>query len=200
MSETSLTLVTGKTVYPLTLSECKMQLNMADDETAFDSYLESLVKVVTEVVEHDTQLKLTRETWKYTMEQFEDDEFYIPLAPIASVTSIQYYDSANTLQTLSSAYYTLDGISGGLPRGNSRIYLNEPYDWPYTYDREDAIQTTFVAGYSTTAANVPESLKHALKLLMTFFFEHRGEPVADNIRMYPAYDALITRFQRASYP
>lgn len=200
MSETSLTLVTGKTVYPLTLSECKMQLNIADDETAFDSYLETLVKVATEVLEHDTQLTLTRETWKYTMEQFKEDEFYIPKAPIVSVTSIQYYDSLNAQQTLSSAYYTLDGISGSLPRGNSRIYLNDPYDWPYTFDREDAIQTTFVVGYGATAAVVPESLKHALKLLITFFFEHRGEPVADNIRMYPAYDALMSRFLRASYP
>lgn len=200
MSETSLTLVTGKTVYPLTLAECKMQLNIEETETAFDDYLESLVKVATEVFEYDTQLTLTRETWRYTMEKFEKDEFYIPMSPIASVTSIQYYDSLNTLTTLSSTYYSLDGISGGVPRGNSRIYLNEPYDWPYTYDREDAIQTTFVAGYSTTAASVPESLKHALKLLVTFFFEHRGEPVADNIRMYPAYDALMTRFKRASYP
>ena len=200
MSETSLTLVTGKTVYPLTLSECKMQLNIADGETAFDTYLETLVKVATEVLEHDTQLTLTRETWKYTMEQFKEDEFYIPKAPIVSVTSIQYYDSLNSLTTLSSAYYTLDGISGGLPRGNSRIYLNDPYDWPYTYDREDAIQTTFVVGYGATASVVPESLKHALKLLLTFFFEHRGEPVADNIRMYPAYDALVARFLRASYP
>lgn len=200
MSETSLTLVTGKTVYPLTLAECKMQLNIEETETAFDDYLESLVKVATEVFEHDTQLTLTRETWKYAMEQFDKDEFYIPMSPIASITSIQYYDSLNTLTTLSSAYYSLDGISGGIPRGNSRIYLNEPYDWPYTYDREDAIQTTFVAGYSTTAASVPESLKHCLKLLVTFFFEHRGEPIADNIRMYPAYDSLMTRFKRASYP
>lgn len=200
MSETSLTLVTGRTHYPLDAADMKVQLSINAAETGFDDYIETLIKVATEVVEHDTQLKLTRETWRYTMEQFEEDEFYIPLAPIASITSIQYYDSLNTLQTLSSAYYTLDGISGGLPRGNSRVYLNDPYDWPYTFDREDAVQTTFVAGYGTSAPTVPESLKHALKLLVTFFFEHRGEPVADNIRMYPAYDALIARFMRSSYP
>lgn len=199
--KTSLIEVTGKSVYPITVAEMKMQLNIGNDETAFDDYLTELIVVVTEILEHDTQLKLTQETWKYTLPTFLSySEIVIPLSPISSVTHVKYYDTGNTLQTLDSAYYTLDGATGGLPRGNSRIYLNEPYDWPSTYDREDAVQITFVAGYSSLASGVPASLKHALKLLCTFLFEHRGEPVADSVRMYPAYESLIKRFMRSSYP
>lgn len=199
-NETSLTLVTDATVYPITKSEMKVQLNISEDETAFDDYLDSLIASATEVIEHDTQLTLVNKTWKYTMPEFPLDEFTIPMSPISSITHIKYYDSNETLQTLSSAYYTLDGVTGAVPRGNSRIYLNEPYDWPSIFDRRDAVQVTFVGGYGAAGSNVPASLKHSMKLLCTFLFEHRGEPVSQAVAMYPAYDALIARFRRPSYP
>jgi len=200
MSETSLILVTDRTVYPVSVAEVKQQLNIADDETAHDDYIRLLIQVATQQWEHDTQQVTTQQTWKYVIECFDDDEIIIPYAPVASITHIKYYDVGNTLQTLSSAYYTLDGITGGVPKGNSRIWLNEPYNWPSTYDREDAVQVTFVAGYSATASSVPQIYRHAILLLCTFYFEHRGEPVVGDLPMYPAYEALVRRFMRSTYP
>jgi uncharacterized phiE125 gp8 family phage protein len=201
MYDTSLFLVTDKTVYPVTVAEVKQQLNIADDETAHDDYLSLLIKTCTQQWEYDTQTKTTRETWRYVMEAFpQSDEFYIPYGPIASISSIQYYDVGDDLQTLETVYYSLDGITGGIPKGNSRVWLNHPYDWPSTYTREDAVQVTFVAGYAATATAVPQIFRHAILLLCTFYFEHRGEPVVGQMPMYPAYEHLVRRFMRSSYP
>lgn len=195
----SLTLVTAKSVYPISIAELKTQLNIGDDETAHDDYLTGLIQAATEIVEKDTQLVLTAETWKYTFPDFYGNDVVIPRGPITSITHVKYYDTGNTLQTLTTDAYTFDGASGGVPRGNSRIYLNENYDWPSVYDRKDAVQVTFVGGYGAAAA-VPASIKHAIKLLCTFWFEHRGEPVSGGVRMHPAYDALICRYIRSTYP
>jgi uncharacterized phiE125 gp8 family phage protein len=199
-NETSLTLVTDATAYPITKSELKSQLNISETETAFDDYLDSLIVAATEIVELDTQLTLVNKSWKYTIENFPGDEITIPMSPIQSITHIKYYDSTDVLQTVPTAYYTLDGTTGSVNRGNSRIYLNEPYDWPTPYDRRDAVQVTFVGGYGAAAINVPASIRHAIKVLCTFWFEHRGEPMTQPQSTCPAYEYLIARFRRAGYP
>jgi len=199
--ETSLIQVTGKTVYPLVVAEVKQHLNIADDDTAHDDQLTRLIQAATQTFEHDTGLKATYETWKYIMPDFPSgDEFYIPAWPIQSITHIKYYDDSEVLQTLNSGWYVLDAASGSVNRGNSRVWLLDTYDWPDIGDRLDAVQTTFVAGYSSTSASVPAVFKQCILLLCGFWFEHRGEPISSAVQQYPAYAAMIQRFVRPSYP
>ena len=196
----NLVLQTAKTVYPLDVSELRKQLEIADDDTTHDEQLERVIKAVTEQFEHDTGIKLTNETWNYTLDRFGGDWITIPVRPIQSITFIKYYDSANTQQTLSTDIYALDGATGTVPPGNSRVILKYNQNWPVTQDRYDAVQIRFVTGYGTAATSVPQSLKQALLLLATFYFEHRGEPISEALAGYPAYEHLVRRFIRSSYP
>lgn len=197
---TSLTQYTDKSVYPLTVGEVKKQLEIEDSETAHDEFIQNIIYAVTQAYEHDTQQKLTSETWNMTLDQLNGDYLDIPHRPIASITHIKYYDAGNVQQTLSTDVYALDGETGGIPGGNSRVLLKYNQDWPDLADRWDAVEVRYVTGYGATASDVPQIHKQAMLLMATMLFEHRGEPTNAGLKLGAAYEYLMTRFARPSYP
>jgi hypothetical protein len=77
--------------------------------------------------------------------------------PITGISSIQYYDSDNALQTLSASDYYAnvnEGSTGWSPRPVV-IFID---DFPSTYDREDAVIITIRAGYTTIDYDVKQAL------------------------------------------
>jgi hypothetical protein len=88
---------------------------------------------------------------------------------LLTLTSVQYYDQTNTLQTLDPTWYLVHA-----DQEPATIELLQPYMWPIVYTREDAVQITYDAGYTPTstgsppvfdyAANVPDSIKQAILL------------------------------------
>jgi len=83
---------------------------------------------------------------------------------VQSVSWVKYYDANNELQTLSTANWQLETI-------------NEPatlriLEFPTLYDRPDAVQIQFIAGYGA-ASTVPGNIISALLLFTAHLFEHR---------------------------
>ena len=75
----------------------------------------------------------------------------------------------------------------------ARLSETYGYSWPSTYDRLNAIEITFLAGYGATAATVPETIKQAILLLLAHYYENR-EATTDGraITSVPmAYESLI---------
>lgn len=101
-------------------------------------------------------------TYKQYTGEFGDC-IYIRRGPVASVTSIEYYDSANQLQTLSSDAYT---VCRGVP---DRIIREYGYSWPSIYDRSDAVIVTY-----TTNPTVPEKVKERALQAIAYLYEHRS--------------------------
>lgn len=197
---TSLTQYAARSIWPITVGEAKAQLAIADVDTAHDEYLENLIKVATEVYEHDTQMKLANETWVLTLDQLNGDFIDLPHRPVSSIVHVKYYDSGNTQQTLASSVYALDGATGAVPGGNSRVLLKYNQDWPDLADRWDAVEIRYITGYGATAASIPYVHKQALLLFIVGHFEHRGEPLPGSFNLNGAYTSLMNRFARPSYP
>ena len=195
MSETEVsraTLVTGPASEPLTLLEAKKQCELNPSDTAHDDHLTLLIQAAREQWEHDTDSASITQTWRVTIEGFTDDEIYLPKRPLQSITSITYYDSANAQQTLSTDYYSLDAASGA-------VRLKYDQVWPGTASRWDAATITYVAGY-TSASTVPAIQKAAMRLLVGKYFENRDLLVNDGMYTDRAYEALVHKFMRSSYP
>lgn len=90
----------------------------------------------------------------------------LPVAPLLSVTSVQYYaDDAETLSTLSDGNYIVatDNAPG-------LIYLKDDYDWPDLEERPDAVHVTFKAGYGLDPKLVPARLRMAILLLCRYYY------------------------------
>ena len=185
------TVVTGPTTEPVTLIEAKRQLFLSESDSASDAELIDRIQAAREQWEHDTDSSVMTQTLSVTSEYFRGQSICLPSRPIQSITHVKYYNTDNTLTTLSSAAYSLDAKSRA-------IRLGWNYSWPDTYERWDAVVITYVAGYST-AATVPQIMKQAMLLLIAYYhYANRGDNDRQNDRK--AYENLVLRFMRSTYP
>lgn len=119
---------------------------------------------------------------------------FIPKAPLQSITSIQYYDLNNTLQTVDPSVYTVIAATPG------QVQPNYGKIWPYTRPTAGAIQITFVAGYGDSAATIPAAIKAAMKLMIGNWYENRESVVAGSYVELPmAVTALLASAEHGGY-
>lgn len=185
------TVVTGPTAEPITLAEAKRQLFLAESDTSQDAELVSRIQAAREQWEHDTDTVTLTQTLSVTAERFAGREIHLPGRPIQSITHVKYYDDQDTLQTLSTSYYKFNAQE-------REIELNWNSSWPTTAIRWDAVAVTYVAG-NTSLAAVPAIAKQAMLLLITYYqYGNRGDN--DRPNDLRAYEALVRRYMRSTYP
>ena len=182
------TLSVAPTLEPITADEVKTHLRIMTSDD--DGYINDLIKVVRKKVEYDLRRALTTQTWIMYLDNFpgSGNLIRIPYPPLQSITTIKYYDTANAQQTWSSDEYEVDIYSEP-----ARVGEVSGYTWPSTYDRMNAVEITFLAGYGATAATVPWTVKQAMFLLCGHYYENReattdGRPIT-TVPM--AYENLI---------
>lgn len=159
--------ITAAASIPVTLAEARAHLRI--DDTSEDTLITTLISVATEYAEKRLARALITQTWELYLDEFPADEIIgIKFPPLQSITSVKYYDSDNTLQTLATTVYDVDTI-----REPGQIRLADAQYWPATYYRPNAVIIRFVAGYGNASTNVPELIRAAIKLLISYFFENR---------------------------
>lgn len=183
-------LVTGPTAEPITLSEAKKQLEIGSSDTSHDSQLMGLIQAAREQWEHDTDSATCFQTWRIRLAAWVDG-FTLPKTPVHSITSIQYYDGGNTLQTLSAIAYQLHV---------NDIKLAYLQVLPGTVARWDAWTITYKLGFSEDGSKVPAIAKSAMLMLIAHYFENRDMLMTDAMQTMRPYEALVRRMMRSSYP
>lgn len=163
-----LNLVTAPTIEPITTAEAKthLQVTLSSD----DLYIDTLVAAARSYVENYTGRVLVTQTWDLFLDNFRS-VIEIPKPPLSSVTSVKYTDGAGVQQTLATSIYTVDTNStpGRVFRAYSQV-------WPTTQDIRNNVEIRFVAGYGN-ASTVPDLIKHAIKLMISHYYDQR-EPTA----------------------
>lgn len=112
----------------------------------------------------------------------------VPVCPVVSLTSVQYYDVGGTLQTLASSGYYYDFKSDV-----ARIVWNDPPSvWE---DTLNAVQVNLTIGHAVD--EIPEPVLHAIRLLVSHFYDMRQVTVAGrNIGEVPfAVSALLNPYR-----
>lgn len=183
-------IVIGPAETPITLVEAKSHCVATDDD---DTYLTDLIEVATEYVESVTGRKLVTQTHKRLLDEWPlNDEIKLPFGRTQSITSIVYKDYLGVDTTMDSGDYILDPSSTP-----GRVVLSYDKSWPSTtLYNVNPITITFVCGYGAASA-VPSRLKHAIKMLVAHWYEHREEAVIATIvsNIPKATDALLGSFR-----
>lgn len=151
------------------LVQLKQQSRIDGDDE--DMLLIEYIEAATDFVERDQGRALLQSTWQAVYDEWPDcGVFYLPNPPLISVSSITYLDESGASQTLSSSVYSVDAVSQP-----GRVSLAYGQSWPVILSQQAAITVTFLAGYSS-AANVPQRTKQAIRILAGHWFKCR-EPV-----------------------
>lgn len=160
------TVTADATAEPVTVAELRTWLRL--DDTSQDTMLNGMISAARIIVEQQTHRSLVQRTLKQSLSDFPDNgciELLFP--PLASVTSVAYWDTDGTEQTIDSSNYIVDT--------NKRVGMIQEadgYTWPIPYERSDAVNVTYVAGYSADASEVPEAAKILVKMLAADMYEH----------------------------
>lgn len=173
---------------PINLAEATEHLRVVD--SAEDAYVTGLIVLARQKVEDDTWRCLLTQTWLQYFDEFPGgDELELAYAPIQSITSITYKKSDGTSSTLAASEYDLDATAQNAPHV---IRLGYNKIWPTdTLYPTNPITVTYLAGYAD-ASEIPAPLIHAMKLLLTHWYENREIVATIKLMTVPmSYDALI---------
>jgi uncharacterized phiE125 gp8 family phage protein len=165
------------TATPVSLTEVKAHCRVG--ETDDDAALTALLNAATDHLDGPDGLAgkcMVAQTWCQRLSAFGDC-MRLTVEPVASVTSITYFDADNVQQTLSTSVYELSR-----DRRGHYISLKPDQSWPTTYSRKDAVSITFVAG--DAVENVPDSLKAAVLMLVSHWDDNRdgGSEIPNSVR------------------
>ena len=105
---TSLAQTVAPASEPVSVAECRDHLEIGSGVTDHDAKFAIWIEAARRQYEHDTGLALISQTWTLQADAWPDDLLQIPLRPVASVSSVTYYDENDTQQTLATTVYGFD--------------------------------------------------------------------------------------------
>lgn len=150
--------------YPVSLAEAKDYCDYGESDR--DDLFNSLIKMATEKVEHDTERAMCTQTVKAYFEDFPR-VIYLNKPPVSAVSSITYVDQDGDTNTVATTVYQSD-----LKHIPPRICEKYSQVWPsdVSHDLLNAVTVTFTAGYGDSP-DVPYLAKQAILLLVKRHFD-----------------------------
>ncbi len=182
---------TAPTSEPVTTAEAKTWARITTAEDDFN--IDFKIKAAREYVETYSGRALLGQTWDLVLDRFPK-EILLRKPPVTSVTSIEYTDVNGVTGTaLASTEYQTDFVSEP-----ARIREAYSKSWPSTRAEMNAVTIKFVSGYANKAL-VPESLKQAIKELVSFWYYNREAVIVGlEFRELPfGVQALIKQYEVA---
>jgi uncharacterized phiE125 gp8 family phage protein len=155
---------------PIGLENLKSHLRV--DAPDDDALISEIISGARAEVESFTNLTLTTRTLRITLNAFPPGPLCLPVWPVQSIAQVEYTDPAGATQPLAPSEYIL--VKSAQPRLLAPAYLKT---WPVTRAHYDAVRIDVVAGYGTTATDLPQDLVDAVKLIAAHRFEHREDVV-----------------------
>ncbi len=163
---------------PVTLAEAKLSVRVETAFTADDDLLTGYIKAARQWCEQFANRAYITQTITLKMDRFQR-QTKLPRSPLISVSSINYIDTAGDSQLLSTDIYAVDTISEpGL------VTLKHNQSFPATRREHHAVTIVYIAGYGA-AADVPQTAKQAILLLVAHWYEHRYAACDVQMHMVP---------------
>jgi uncharacterized phiE125 gp8 family phage protein len=164
--------ITPASTYPVSLTEAKSHLKV--DTTADDTYIESIIKAATQLSEEYTNRFFIDTVIEQYASSFAELQTLFK-SKVSAVAHVKYYDSDNSLQTLSATVYDTQ-----LNYEPSQIQLADNQSFPSITKRNDAVLVRYTVGYGA-ASDVPEIIKQAILLTIGNFYQNRNSVVIGKI-------------------
>jgi len=179
---------------PITLSEAREHLRN-EGLTADDDYINTLIVTARKWVENYTSRALITQTWVQSWDEVPSGAiFELAVNPLISITSFNYYDENATEQAYTTYQTdTQSEIATLCPNYNTTFPSIQ-------LGRLNSINLTFVCGYGA-AADVPADIKHAMKILLGYFYDENrsgvsnGQGISTSVKFPKIVEYLLTNYR-----
>lgn len=158
-------LISGPATEPVSLADAKAHLRV--DGTAEDELIAAAIVAARTHVESETRRKLIAQSWRVYLDEWPSGRaIELPILPLISVEGVTLYDIVGAAHVLDADDYRVDAA-----RQPPRIVAKLK---PAVALYDNGIEIDVTAGYGVTSLAVPAPLRHAVMMLVSHWFEHRG--------------------------
>ena len=154
--------ITAPTVEPITLEQALLHVHQ--DAGAEDALVTWLISAARDAAEQYCNRYIAEGTY-----EARGADFCVALvAPVASIVSVKYLDTAGAEQTLADSVYEFNDEPDA-----PAIRLKVGQSWPATYSQADAVRVQFTAGQAPE--DVPKSIFAAMLLTLGHLYVNRED-------------------------
>jgi uncharacterized phiE125 gp8 family phage protein len=182
--------ITDVATEPVTLAEARLQIKAVSGITTEDTLISEWITTAREIAEQYTGRSLAPKTLEMVLDAFPGGNIVLDAGPVTSVTSVKYTDYDGVEQTVSASDYALSAY--GL---SDVVALAYGETWPAARAQRDAVRIRYVTGYSSA----PKAVKSAIRLMVGWMNEHRGDEMDPHDIQPPAAKALLDSVKVRSY-
>jgi uncharacterized phiE125 gp8 family phage protein len=160
-------LLTPPAAEPVALPDAKAYLRVAIDDD--DAVIAALIATARSHIEAQTRRALITQTWRLIRDGWPPDgRIAVMPVPLRSVVAARIYDAGGSTHAIDTGIFVADKTAAPAVLSSVPWTLTEP-------GRAAAgIEIDVEVGYGGAPANVPESLRQALLLLVAHWYENRG--------------------------
>jgi uncharacterized phiE125 gp8 family phage protein len=159
-------IITPAAMLPLTVAQVKNYLKIDPATTADDNLiLASIIGAMERCQKHTSHI-LIRSTVREYFDNFPSDiTLKLGLAPLFSLSSLNYIDDDGNLTVLPSANYTVDEVSTP-----PRIMLKKGFDWPSNLGQyPNRVVAEYTVGYANDLV-IPGAFRAAMLFFISAFY------------------------------
>ena len=153
-----------------------------------DTWITEQIETVRNWCQHRRGESFITQTWELSLDHWPECGYIeLPYGPLQSVTSVKYYDTADTEYTWSSTLYTVNTYYNP-----GRIVPNDSETFPSTTLRTtNGIVVQYICGYGDAATSVPAEIKLAMKMIIGHYYENREYTYERILREVPMVMDLL---------
>lgn len=161
------TLLTGPAAEPLTLAAAKAFLRLAHDDD--DALVTDLIVTARTHVERVTRRALITQMWRIVLDHWPSHgRLTVPIAPLREVAAARVYDGGGVAHVMDLQAFVPD-LAATPP-----VIGFVPWAMPVPGRSTAGIEIDVDVGYGPAAEDVPEPLRHAVRVLVAHWYENRA--------------------------
>ncbi|OYU49040.1 MAG: hypothetical protein CFE31_06555 [Rhizobiales bacterium PAR1] len=180
-------LLDGPTVEPISLAEAKLWLRL--DTTDEDDLVRALIVAARLMVEAEIGQVLIGQNWRLVGDAWPAGEL-IPVR-IGRIRSVS-----------GGRVYSVDGVATAIAANRFTVFANSEPPAILALDRlipgraYAGIEIDIRLGFGEAASDVPETIRLAIRRLVTLWYENRGDTHDPQAGIPPQIRALLRPFRR----
>jgi uncharacterized phiE125 gp8 family phage protein len=175
-------LLTAPAAEPLSLAEAKAFLRVEHDDD--DDVIGALIASARIHVEAQTRRALITQSWRLTCDAWPvEGRLKVTPAPLAALTAARVYDDGGEASVLDLQSFVVDTAGSQLAFA--------PWALAQPGRAAAGIELDVTVGYGDAASDVPEPLRHAVRLLLGHWYENRGLVSSGGVGVLPTTVAAL---------
>ncbi|HEV7880236.1 head-tail connector protein [Bradyrhizobium sp.] len=173
---------------PWSVAEAKAFLRVEHGDD--DAIIASLIAAARAQVEALSRRALLTQRWRFVRDAWPvDGRLSLRMGPLRSVIAARVFDAAGNAHSIDAASFVADAAAN--------VIASPSWALPLPGRGTAGIELDVELGYGANAADVPDGLRHAVRMLVAHWYENRGlAALGAGVAVLPAgADALIAPYR-----